>query len=1278
MANLKKSLKRGMAALLAVCLVLTSFNGVAWASETPGGVGPDEDVPAKFVLKYDANEFIEAAQEAIASGEIYAADEMEFAKSDYNKLFNDSESTVFEFYPEERVDEDEEEVSSPEEDIAALSDVLGADVRMFIRVNGWDAEAEEEYVMTGEEEIIFLFINALEEKLTFQIDINGFITKEITVPGNTSSLGGFGSATGSNADTKAPGNKVDTNVPGKNDGTTAPAVPETTPAEQPATEATESTPAEQPITEAVETTPAETTEAVTDPTETLPVESSEAESVEETTAAADVTEPAESADSTEASTEAEAESSTAASEEAATEAVVETEETTEAQSEAATEAATEEPATVEATEAEPEAPAAEEPATEAEPVITMSRNEVPVVGSAPEVEDDDEEVLTDEEALEEGTTTEVETGKLPGTAMSASKIVEEEITSKAFITKSSDIMKLLKASAGGTLQITHKLSVIEQTKLHGNSFTFIYEEVETLSFDELSFEAGKYNYGLYNAKQIKGLQLKDDINTTTVLESDFNGSTVKKVTLEYSLASGHYIVPWEEEKDVPANASGSYKLNRFPQIVDHDGRYPIYMSANIVGPFFGHPHDTKLAEVKNGTKVCQSKQEYIDAYGHDPSKHYVLLSLTGGNYDSDDLTYIRCDKYRNEQGGKYYWNIGFLSETGADIDRITVEQKKEGNSIKNTHPDYELPTVDKEGNYIVGWYAEGDSEKTKLSPEMIRTLMINEDRNFIAIIGEEPDGAGTLTIEKKVIKGAELANDLSFAFQLELKLNGAEYAEPIVTSDGQTYNAENGIYHFGLENSESITFVELPVGLQYIVSENDKAGNEYVSSALDGIIIHSGNAVKDGNSATGTITMASTAGEGVWMQQDFEYNDNSIVISREKMLTDAEKIKELVERAGSNLGEGYTYTEYYPISGGGPVDIMPEQIARTEVYKVSWAAVTYKDGNIGLQVKGNDISGWKQESFSSADSAVKFLMARYEFDETAENLQSLLAKKTNISLYIDPNVKPSGKEGRLYVINHTISGQDLYKYISKYYESLGYKSKSKTGQETNGNNFMYTVIAVPGYSKKVTYSYNPTTVNTGSNDYIIFNNALTANTVKLQIQKTINKNMGEDPTFIFKVENTDANSAGFGQVFHVQITMENGKTTANHVMDSLPAGIYEITEFEHMRYHCADVKVIPEGAGTVEPAANKATVKAISGECTVSFSNALSGSNYFTNTDVIINKVVGNEDGGYHFEAQNADGTSRKLPIMEARALDLAILPGKQKSFDDPENFGDDVPFSRC
>lgn len=715
MANLKKGLKRGLAALLAVCMVLTSFNVTAWADGTSGESAPNEETPAKFVLKYDANDFIGAAQEAINSGETFSAEAMEFAKSDYNKLFNDSETTIFEFYPEEREDDmvGEAAVSELGEEIAALDDVFSADVRMFLRVKNWNQEAEDEYVMTGEEEIIFLFINATEDKLTFQIDINGYITKEITVPGNTSSIGGFGNATGSNADTKVPNNKVDTNVPGKNDGAAVPAVPETAPAEQPTTEAVE-------------------------PTETLPVESSEPESTEQAIESSEAANPAESTESsetTEASTEAEVESSTAASEESTTAA----EETEAAATEAATEAETTEAATeaevteaateAEVTEAAAEEPAAteeateaEEPVADAEPQITMSLNRVPVVGSAPQ---DAEEEFTEEEE----TTTETVNGNLSGKTLGVTQIAEEEeVRSKAFVTTAGQIMGLMKAVSGEyTLKIRHELYVYNKyfKDLINKSYYYLYyetQEIKNITIPDTGYDYSKHIYDNYKIWVDQGENKAEDM----VIRANEFKNGVATVTIKY-LPNDEYVPKKALDYSTPGQ---SQQLGEFEGLFDKldtdfvhvDEVYPWYISVKQGSTLYTHNHFPVYAG--------QCEENAYRSQEGPRTQHYILIKQFDGRH-LDAIAFVRCDKYGQEEPEKIYREVKFSYENeNGELKQISAISVLDKTAIKDRVPEYNIPT-EANGETITKWI-DVDSGK-EYSFDEVYDEIITAPRHFKAV-----------------------------------------------------------------------------------------------------------------------------------------------------------------------------------------------------------------------------------------------------------------------------------------------------------------------------------------------------------------------------------------------------------------------------------------------------------------------------------------------------------------------------------------------------------------
>ena len=161
MGKLKRKLRRGFAAFLSLCMFLTSFNMVSWADMTAAFSAKK----ATFVM--DGNELKEAAQEAVDSGEVFRLEDLELPEEDslpkqYERLL--TKGALYEFYPSYEMKEEEEGVE-------------GAQLRAFIRAPKSDGSGE----LTGEEEVIFLFINQSEEPVTFSLDVNGYKTKKVTV-----------------------------------------------------------------------------------------------------------------------------------------------------------------------------------------------------------------------------------------------------------------------------------------------------------------------------------------------------------------------------------------------------------------------------------------------------------------------------------------------------------------------------------------------------------------------------------------------------------------------------------------------------------------------------------------------------------------------------------------------------------------------------------------------------------------------------------------------------------------------------------------------------------------------------------------------------------------------------------------------------------------------------------------------------------------------------------------------------------------------------------------
>lgn len=168
MKGLKKKFRRGLAGFLSFVLTMTSFNMVSWADVASAF----EKENATFVMS--GEDLRDSAQAAIDNGDEFNFEDLGVDTSDrslakeYQRLFETG--SVFEFAP--AYDMDEEEYAD------------GAELRMFIRING-DPEG---YQITGDEDIIFLYINDSSARVTFRSRIDGYTTQKVTVKGNSTLL----------------------------------------------------------------------------------------------------------------------------------------------------------------------------------------------------------------------------------------------------------------------------------------------------------------------------------------------------------------------------------------------------------------------------------------------------------------------------------------------------------------------------------------------------------------------------------------------------------------------------------------------------------------------------------------------------------------------------------------------------------------------------------------------------------------------------------------------------------------------------------------------------------------------------------------------------------------------------------------------------------------------------------------------------------------------------------------------------------------------------------
>ncbi|PNV60155.1 hypothetical protein C0033_20140 [Clostridium sp. chh4-2] len=226
---------------------------------------------ASATFHLNGEDIREAAQEAIEGGGIFDLASLEMNTKDatlmskYERLLSDG--YVYEIYP----NMDDEGI--PE----------GAELRTFIRVDNME---EEDYQITGNEEMIFLFVNSSEQRIQFYADVDGYITSRVTVDGHTSGVQNQPAVTTPVEESK-PAVEETTEETVPEETIAVPNSSETESTEASLEESTEAAESETSVENSESAAEPETTEASEPETEPETAEASEPETEPETTEAAE-------------------------------------------------------------------------------------------------------------------------------------------------------------------------------------------------------------------------------------------------------------------------------------------------------------------------------------------------------------------------------------------------------------------------------------------------------------------------------------------------------------------------------------------------------------------------------------------------------------------------------------------------------------------------------------------------------------------------------------------------------------------------------------------------------------------------------------------------------------------------------------------------------------------------------------------------------------------------------------------------------------------------------
>lgn len=236
----------------------------------------ENDVPVVEVALSDIMETVGEEETTAAAEEIESQEETMEAVEEGSE--EPSEETT------EAVGETEESKSETDVEILVPTESETAEMAS---ASDAKVDATEAYVITGEEELVFLFKNKSDKDMMFQVRINGFVTEQAYVPSYSTMMdgyqvkgqapaadpgaaGGTGGAAGTEETTTVPEEETTADVSAETDETTA-ATDETTAGNESETEET-TVETEQPATEAPTETQAPATEPEQPATE-APVES---------------------------------------------------------------------------------------------------------------------------------------------------------------------------------------------------------------------------------------------------------------------------------------------------------------------------------------------------------------------------------------------------------------------------------------------------------------------------------------------------------------------------------------------------------------------------------------------------------------------------------------------------------------------------------------------------------------------------------------------------------------------------------------------------------------------------------------------------------------------------------------------------------------------------------------------------------------------------------------------------------------------------------------------
>lgn len=234
----------------------------------------------------------------------------------------------------------------------------------------------------------------------------------------------------------------------------------------------------------------------------------------------------------------------------------------------------------------------------------------------------------------------------------------------------------------------------------------------------------------------------------------------------------------------------------------------------------------------------------------------------------------------------------------------------------------------------------------------------------------------SLKVEKEVVNPRPVDEDNVYTFEASVKygLDGTTPLTAIKDSNNKSYSVVDGKFSFTLEEDESITFVDLPIGATVTITETDTAGNviiddfktEILASNVknNGELIYTTKTESDDHSITGII---GTAADGTAA-------NSTVTFTNTPKIYDLKITKQGLENGvdGAQNLEPYSSTMYSVVCEATGVDMT------VAIYGNS--SVTINDLPVGTYTV-TELTDWSWRYSSTNDKSGQVLL-----DGTDDNI----------------------------------------------------------------------------------------------------------------------------------------------------------------------------------------------------------------------------------------------------------------------------------------------------